>query len=97
MDMNFDFAWNAKTLPVIATLEGVSHQFELEGRVPVWPLCRARILECAGSEEAASPGPETEKPESVEKTESLDRRLLLSSTLPTSPSTRDAKCASKLS
>jgi hypothetical protein len=52
MDMDFDFVWKAQP-------EGVPHQLELDGRVHVWPLCRARILACAGCEEAASPAPET--------------------------------------
>ncbi len=74
MDMNFDSAREAKTLSVITTPEGVSHQLELEleGRIPVWPLRRSRILACAESEEAASPVPEAEEPESAEITEPLD-------------------------
>ncbi len=73
MDMGFDFVRNAKTLPVITTPKGVSHHLELKGRVPVWPSRRARIWACAGSEEAASPAPETEGPGPTEKTESLNR------------------------
>ncbi len=48
MDMDFDFVWKAKTLPVITMPEGVSHQLELDSRVPIWPLRRARVLACAG-------------------------------------------------
>ena len=52
IDVDFDFAWKAKTLPVITTPEGVSHQLELEGRGP--RRQRARPPETEG------PGP-TEK------------------------------------
>ena len=59
MDMDFGFVWKAKTLPVITTPEGVSHQLELDSRVPIWPLRRARVLACAGAEEetVAPPSP----------------------------------------
>jgi hypothetical protein len=55
MDMDFDFVWKARTLPVITTPEGVSHQLELDSRVPIWPLRRARVLACAGAEEETEP------------------------------------------
>ncbi len=66
MDMDFDFVWKAKTLPVITTPEGVSHQLELDSRVPIWPLRRARVLACAEAEgetePAAPPPPAVDEP-----------------------------------
>ena len=72
MDMDFDFVWKAKTMPVITMPEGVSHQLELDSRVPIWPLRRARVLACAGAEEEppAPPSPAVVEPPSKSGEES---------------------------
>ena len=56
MHMDFDFVRKAKTLPVITTPEGVSHQLEFDSRVPIWPLCRARDFACSGTDVATAEG-----------------------------------------
>ncbi len=38
---------------MITTPEGVSHQLELDSRIPIWPLRRARVLACANAEDEA--------------------------------------------
>ena len=42
MHIDFDFVRKAKTLPVITTPEGVSHQLEVDSRLPTWPLYMPR-------------------------------------------------------